>query len=516
MFLKLMDSISTLQKLYKENPLKIILFVAISIRLLAAFFSQGFGMHDDHFLVIEAAQAWVDGIIVPGQPIKVGAPVIADGHSLSYMGLHYLLFRILAFLNITDPQFKMLIVRLIHASVSVLSVWLAYKITEKLSNRKDASLVGILLALLWFLPMLSVRNLVEIFCIPFTLLSTWIIVRSTDFKNQFLWYLLAGFIAGLSISVRFQLIVFVGGMGLVLLLQRKWLHTLAFGIGTFLSIILLQGWVDYVLFGYPFAEFIEYVNYNIKAAYSYITGPWYNYILLLAGILLPPVSLMILFGYFRSWRKQLLIFLPAFLFLVFHSFFPNKQERFIFPILPYLIIGGIIGWNDFIEKSTFWKLHLKALNRVWIVFWVLNILLLLPVSFAYSKRSRVEAMAYLQKYKNIEVILAEDSNKESVQMLPRFYSKHWMFIFNKSSNGYGTYLATNKYYEPKDAAFVAFYSDENLKTRVDSMLIQFPFLKYEATFKPGLIDNIMHQLNPVNRNETIYLYRNKAVKLDEN
>ena len=35
--------------------------IALAVRLLAAFFSQGYFAHDDHFLVIEAAQSWADG-----------------------------------------------------------------------------------------------------------------------------------------------------------------------------------------------------------------------------------------------------------------------------------------------------------------------------------------------------------------------------------------------------------------------------------------------------------------------
>lgn len=62
-----------------------------------------------------------------------------------------------------------------------------------------------------------------------------------------------------------------------------------------------------------------------------------------------------------------------------------------------------------------------------------------------------------------------------------------------------------------DASFVLFYSDENLEVRVDSMKKEIPSLVYETTFEPGLIDDIMHKLNPVNRNETIYLYRNNEL-----
>lgn len=407
-----MQILSSIQKLWNEKPLALVIFAAILTRLVAAVFSRGFGMHDDHFLVIEVAQAWVDGVIVPGQLHGQGQELIADGHSLFYMGLHYLFFKFLAAIGISDPIFKMFLVRILHALASIYSIWITFKITEKLSTKKDAALASLLMATIWFLPMLSVRNLVEIFCFPFTLAGIWYLINAEQRKHSLFTYILAGFILGLSISVRFQLIVFVGGAGLVLLIQRKWIPAIVFGFGAVVSFILLQGLVDYIIWGYPFAEFIEYVKYNIGAAYDYITGPWYNYLLLLAGIFIPPISIMLLFGFFRIWRKQLIIFLPSFLFLLFHSFFPNKQERFIFPIIPFVIIGGVIGWNSFLSISKYWAKHQKALSLAWVFFWILNFVLLVPVTLAYSKRSRVEAMAYLAKYRNLKVIVAEDTNKD--------------------------------------------------------------------------------------------------------
>ena len=489
----------------------LIMMAAIVTRLVASIFSRGFGMHDDHFLVIEAAQAWADGIIVPGRPQFPGQPLIPDGHSLFYMGLHYLLFSFFDSIGFRDPQLKMLVVRLIHAAASVLAVWLTFRITEKLSHKKDAALAGMIMAVIWFLPMLSVRNLVEIICIPFLLAGTLVLINSDTKKHPFWGYLLAGFILGLSISIRFQLVVFVGGIGLVLLIQRKWLPAVIFGIGALVSIVLLQGLLDYYIWGHPFAEFIEYVKYNIGAAYDYVTGPWYNYLLLLAGIFIPPVSLMLLFGFFRGWKKQMMIFLPSFLFLLFHSFFPNKQERFIFPIIPFVIIGGVIGWNLFVQGSKYWQKHSKALSRAWVFFWILNLIILIPLTIAYSKRSRVEAMVYLARYKEIKLIVAEDTNNGSAQMLPRYYSGQWMQAMYKSKTGLVSYMADSIPCKVSDADFVLFYSDQNLQPRVDSMKKELPALEYETIIKPGFVDGIMHRLNPVNRNETIYIYRNSAL-----
>ncbi len=506
-----MQIFSLIQKMWDEKPLRLVLFTAIVTRLIAAIFSRGFGMHDDHFLVIEAAQAWADGIIVPGRPQAPGQMLVPDGHSLFYMGMHYLLFKFFAAIHCIDPQIKMFYVRLIHAVTSVYAVLLAFRITEKLSSKRDAAMVGLLMACIWFMPMLSVRNLTEMFCIPFTLAGIWLLIIADQKRKPWLWFILAGFVLGLSISIRFQLLVFVGGVGLVLLIRRRWIPAFFLATGTAVSIILLQGMVDFFIWGHPFAEFIEYVNYNIGSAYDYIIGPWYNYELLLAGIFIPPISLMLLFGFFRGWNKNLIIFLPALLFLLFHSFFPNKQERFIFPIIPYWIIGGVIGWNSFVSESKYWFKHKKALSNSWVIFWIVNLILILPVTTAYSKRSRVEAMCYLSKYKGIKEILAEDSNKESAQMLPRFYSGQWMQALYKSKTGVVSYMQDSMPCKVSDASFVLFYTDENLQSRLDSMKKEIPSLVFEKSFTPGFIDRVMHRLNPVNRNETIYMYRNKDI-----
>jgi hypothetical protein len=81
----------------------------------------------------------------------------------------------------------------------------------------------------------------------------------------------------------------------------------------------------------------------------------------------------------------------------------------------------------------------------------------------------------------------------------------------KSNRGVRSFMADSIPCQVKDASFVLFYSDENLQARVDSMKKEIPSLVYETTFKPGMIDDVMHRLNPVNRNETIYMYRNDEV-----
>jgi hypothetical protein len=133
----------------KRHPLPSILFLAFIVRLFAVFFSQGYLMHDDHFLVIEAAQSFVDcdgwyyKDWLPGN----SASKNPSGHSMFYVGLHYIFFYVLNILNVSDPTVKMFLIRLLHAIYSLLVVLMGYKITEKLDCKKSAIGVGLLLSI---------------------------------------------------------------------------------------------------------------------------------------------------------------------------------------------------------------------------------------------------------------------------------------------------------------------------------------------------------------------------------
>ena len=80
------------------------MLAGLFFRILAVVFSKGFGWIDDQFLIIEIAQSWVDGVDYYGWlPDEEGINK-PKGFSFFYVGLHYLLFRFLEFVQITDAQ----------------------------------------------------------------------------------------------------------------------------------------------------------------------------------------------------------------------------------------------------------------------------------------------------------------------------------------------------------------------------------------------------------------------------
>jgi len=496
-------------KYWQEKPLLCILSLAGFFRLLAVIFSKGYGMHDDHFLVIEAAQSWVNGYDYNDWiPSITKGLVTPSGHSLLYPGLHYVLFRMLEFFGITDPQSKMYVVRFIHAVLSMSIVYLGYRMAEKINGSSAAKTTGLILALLFFMPMFSVRNLVEFVCIPPMLYATWLVMKNEEKKKKFP-LLLSGIMLALALSVRFQTILFIGGFYLALLLQKKWKEIFLSATGFIFCIAIVQGITDIIIWERPFAELTEYVRYNMEHANEYITQKWYNYIILLAGILIPPVSIFILFGFLRNWKKHLLLFLPSFIFLIFHSYFPNKQERFILPIIPFIITLGVCGWTDFVAHSGFWQKRQKLLRACWIFFWTVNFIPLVFISTAYSHRSRVEAMVYLSKKKDFKNFIVEESQHEGFTMPPLFYLRHWLSYPYVTKPFTLDSLAERISSTPDSlkANYVVFNEEENIEERIQNFKKLYPTMEFDVIIEPGLVDKVMHKLNKRNANFRCYIFR---------
>ncbi len=507
-------NLKEIKEYYKLHPLTFIMLLGVIFRFLAAVFSKGYGWSDDHFLIIEIAQSWVDGLDYNSWLPNAEGTNEPPGFSFFYVGLHYVLFIIFEFFGVFDPQSKMLIIRLLHGLWSLLIIYYGYKITLKLSNVENAKIVGWLLSLFWMFPMLSVRNLVEYVCIPPIIYGLWVIINS-DNKTKFVAWFWVGIVFGIAFNIRFQTALIFGSFGIVMLIQSKWKEAIYIALGGITSIVIFQGGIDYLVWDKPFIQLLQYVGYNSNQEniMQYTVGPWYVYILFISGILIPPVSLFIIYGLFKQWRKQLIIFLPVIIFIVFHSFYPNKQERFVVPIMPMLIIIGIIGWQQFITTTKISTLSKKIIRGSWIFFWVLNFIALVPITVMYSKQARVESMTYISKYGEINNFLIEDIHKTNSGFPPQFYVKNWYdFLKVRSDDDFKDLYSNQINARISDQpGFIFFYQPNNIEERVKKMKTIYPEIVFETLIEPGFMDQVLYWLNPINDNQNIYLYRNKAV-----
>ncbi|MES2681134.1 MAG: glycosyltransferase family 39 protein [Bacteroidota bacterium] len=494
----------------KYPPLTQLLIIGFFLRMFSVIFSKGFGWHDDHFLIIEAAGSWADGSDYNYWLPSASDPSrVPQGHPLFYVGLHYYFFKLLNMLGIADPQVKMFIVRFLHALWSLLIIKYGYKIATQYAGKKIAWYAGVLLTFFWFMPFMSVRNLVEFVCVPPILIAIYNLGKD---PKQWKYFMIAGLWLGLAFSMRFQTVFISAGIGLALLINRSFFRNILVLAASFFFVLLFtQGVVDYILWGRPFAEFLSYVQYNVDNAGVYGTDNWHMYFDLILGLLIPPLSILLFTGYFVSWKKIPLVFWPVLFYLAFHTYFPNKQERFIMTILPLMIISGTIGMFMIYERyRQKFSPRLFRFSKVFVI--GLNTILLIVLSTSYSKRHRVEAMSYLYNKHDSGNFFVEDSNKENdFLMPPLFYYGKWISVFgiNKTQTADSALVYYKSLSEKEKPKYMVFWQAENITARVDSVKKRFPELRYEATIQPSLIDKTLYFLNPLNDNQTAFIYRIK-------
>ena len=140
--------------------------------------------------------------------------------------------------------------------------------------------------------------------------------------------------------------------------------------------------------------------------------------------------------------------------------------------------------------------------------WTLNILLLAVLTVSYSKRSRVEALYALRKGAPVQGIVVEDTAEGEAPMPPLYYCGCWhatIVPWTDPAADLAMELACYDGDERPDV--VLFIGLEEFDTRWERAQAAMGPLEELGRAEPGLVDRVVHWLNPVNRNETIVIAR---------
>ena len=398
-----------------------ILGISVSLNLIAAIFSNGYFAHDDHFLIIEASKSWVEGFDYNNWlPWNQPGEASAEGHSFFYVGIYYCFFSIVECLGINDPIIQIKISQILQAIFMVSITYFGFKLVKSIYSHKIAVYSSLLLCSFYFFPFFSSRTLVEFFCVPFLFSAAYFIQKYHNNKNSKL-LLIAGILLGLSFNIRFQTGAFAIGFAIHFLLHKNLKGCMLLTIGGLIGVSVIQGFVDYMIWGEPFMELASYVEYNLANKTSYFNEPWFKYILLvIPGFLIPPFGIFLYLGFFKNYKNYASIIFATSAFILFHTYFPNKQERFIIPALPFIIlIGGAYFFSKFNQFKS--KYTNELAKGSFYFFIILNTIAVIILSFTYSKKSRVESMVFLNS-KKAKIIIQEDSETGRVDLIPLFYS----------------------------------------------------------------------------------------------
>ena len=98
-------------------------------------------MHDDHFLVVEAAASWADGEDYNNWlPWNQKGTPQAHPANFAYVGSQYLLFELFHLTGPHHPSHQALVLRILHGLYSLLTVVMGYMLARALSpDRKQTA-----------------------------------------------------------------------------------------------------------------------------------------------------------------------------------------------------------------------------------------------------------------------------------------------------------------------------------------------------------------------------------------
>ncbi len=381
------------QNLFKTGFFKICLVLAIMISGITAYNSIGFYHADEHYQIIEFANARLGNSPLNELPWEFKAKV----RPTFQVGIAMIFLYAFDLFGIENPFTRMVVIRIFLGIFSIVVISLFVKNTIKLFDKIEYQRIYLVLSyFLWFIPFLSVRFSSEILSGLFFLLGLSILLsKKVRVKN---WFLLGVFF-GISFVVRSQMAFALFGVFLWILFilkQRKKL-----------LLSLLLGFVAVIFFGFLidvwFYSELTFTSYNYfyeniinKRTLNYGTSPWYFYFESIVNsptIIFGIPIIASLFYFFVKNPKSIFTWI-VFAFLLFHSCFAHKEERFLFPIV-YLVPLFITSFYAYLNIK---NQSLKTVLCLLIISF--NFPLLIFVSQFPNDRGRLVLAKYI--YENID------------------------------------------------------------------------------------------------------------------
>lgn len=316
-----------------ENVLTFIVALGILLRVYFALARTDLVWADEHFQTLEPASKAVWGFGYMAWEWK-------DGFR-SWLGPfpYILLFSILKLLGIQGGPVPIYAARIFAAFVSGSALWVLHRWFAKLGFSFIARYMALVFfalhpaMVLWGVTTLTDHLALNVLIIILPVLFT----EPASFRS--------GFLLGLTFLARFQMIAFLPGYFIFLLIQKTPLRTiLRFSSGYFVCSLIL-GVVDWATWGAPYRSLTNQLFYGVKISQNYGVEPWWKYFGLLSDNLRLPVVIALLvvgtsaflFTCFSQRLQQyrslfLFVTLPALGFFFLHSYLPHKEARFILPV----------------------------------------------------------------------------------------------------------------------------------------------------------------------------------------
>ncbi|UCG61297.1 MAG: glycosyltransferase family 39 protein [Candidatus Zixiibacteriota bacterium] len=504
-----------MKNLIQKYPLASVLTVALALRLVAVIFSKGFMASDDHYVTVEIAYRWLNnGLFGENGFITWGTE---EHHEISRFPLYNILLflnmKVMSLLGCETLDEIMYGVRLAHAFFSLIAVAAVYKIVEIASGSKNwAVAAGMIVAAHFLMPFLSVRNMIEV--VGGTLWVTALLcVYKHRREDRPVWLIWAGILSGLAWMIRFQMVLAFWILPLVLWYEHRRLIPALQYVFAVAVVILVSGVADWYLMGTFMGTTINYIGPISPGEAVYPTNVLIYPVLIIA-VFIPPASLVATWLALKKnfWKYHLPLVLTTLSFILGHYLVANRQERFMIPIFPAVLVIFVLAIHQHCRERGFFTRWRKT-RAVTIGLWLaINTVLLGLFTVNYSHKGLVEPLVRIQQLSDSKpMVLLVSPDKRRIW--PGFYSgavlmnRRYVMDWNRIDAAFRSLGDTVEidYYllYPPDSA--------DLPRYVDSLVARSGPIRQVFHVGPSAVDYVLHMLNPEhNPTNEVWAYQNAA------
>ena len=356
------------------------------ILLVTAWNSYDFYHPDEHFQVLEFGGSKLGIVPTQNLPWEYEAGIRPWLQPVLFAGL----CKFLQFSGIDDRFLWTFFFRLFCAAWGFYAMLCVYRMGLAWLKDDSARRCHLLLCTtLGFLPFLLVRSSSENLSASFFTIGMVLLLKNHYKSNSEqglmspgLW-LLSGLMLGLAFQFRYQTIIMTGGLCLWLLFiaKTRWKHIGILSGGFLIStgIGLLADRIGNSSWTFPFFSYFR-INLLENKTSDFGTDPFFAYLYLSMENVFAPITLVILISLLLLWIRKpkhaiTWITIP---FFVFHCFIGHKDIRFLFPLVPAVILSlQLVFLKDGIQappaflQTGFWRGVGKWLwryNWFWLIF----------------------------------------------------------------------------------------------------------------------------------------------------
>ena len=314
------------------------LLLGLCARLTSSFVGLGFHARDDYYHLLAPALAWLEN---PEFDWLTSGMPAAGARSFLPPKILYGLLQFMQNLGIHEPEN---LLRGLHGFLgiySLLTIVSTYLLVQKLTgDEKTTTLATWATALHFLMPYAGTRLLIEAMAMPPLIYGLYLVAHRQSAR-----IVIGGFFIAVSCWFRFQVGVAALGVALALFFMahrenrtgQGYRDVLALATGGFIG-VLFQGLFDYATTGQFLGPVIENFRLNLNPHSELTRSGLFSYVGFFLLLTIPPFTIVIAKPLWRAVKSYPLISFPFLLFVLVHSLIGHKEERFMLPVFPLLLV----------------------------------------------------------------------------------------------------------------------------------------------------------------------------------